>query len=264
MTYALQLSEAERRGYRLMAESARAEERSQWTAAGIVPGARVADIGCGPGAVLRLLAEEVGDSGKADGVDLDTGAVTITAEEVAGLAQASARVGEAAATGLDPSSYDVVMCRHVLAHNGGREATIVAHLAELARPGGTVYLVDVDLTAMRMHPADSDIADLHVRYIELHRSRGNDIAIGPTLGALLETAGLQVESFRSGGPVHRVAPQLRPPSWAARDVLVAARFATRKDVTRWAAAFERIEALPIRPWKTTAVFIAVGRKPRSG
>ena len=264
MTYALRLSDAERRRYRLMAESAHAEERSQWIAAGIVPGARVADIGCGPGAVLRLLAEEVGDGGKADGVDLDTGAVTIAAEQFVGLAQASARVGEASATGLDPSSYDVVMCRHVLAHNGGREAAIVAHLAELARPGGAVYLVDADGTAMRVHPEDADIADLNARYLELHRSRGNDIGIGPALGALLETAGLQVESFRSGGPVYRVPPQLRPPSWAARDTLVAAGLATRKDVTRWAAAFERIDALPTRPWMTVATFVAVGRKPGNG
>ncbi|HVE96043.1 MAG TPA: methionine biosynthesis protein MetW [Pseudonocardiaceae bacterium] len=71
MTYPLQLTQAEQELYRLMAEAARAEERAQWTAAGIVPGARVADIGCGPGAVLRLLAEEVGNGGRADGVDLD-------------------------------------------------------------------------------------------------------------------------------------------------------------------------------------------------
>lgn len=261
MTYALRLTDAERERYRLMAESARAEEQAQWTAAGIVPGARVADIGCGPGAVLRLLAEEVGEGGRADGVDLDTGAVTAAAEQVSDLAQAAARVGEAARTGLDPGSYDVVMCRHVLAHNGGHETAIIAHLVELARPGGSIYLVDVDAAALRLHPADPDIADLQARYAEMHRSRGNDINIGPTLGALLETAGLQVESFRSGGPVFRVPPQLRPPSWVARDALVAAGLATAKDLSRWAAAFERLDALPTRPWATVASFMAVGRKP---
>ncbi|MGH4006653.1 MAG: methyltransferase domain-containing protein [Pseudonocardiaceae bacterium] len=261
MTYALQLTEAERERYRLMAESARAEEQSQWTAAGVVPGARVAVIGCGPGAILRLLAEEVGDGGRVDGVDLDSGAVTAATEQVAGLPQASVRVGEAAATGLDPGSYDVVMCRHVLAHNGGHETAIVAHLVALARPGGAIYLVDVDAAAMRVYPDDPDIADLNARYIEMHRARGNNINIGPALGALLETAGLQVESFRSGGPVSRVPPQLRLPSWAARDALVAAGLATAKDLSRWAAAFERVDALVTRPWMTVASFIAVGRKP---
>ncbi|MGH3902233.1 MAG: class I SAM-dependent methyltransferase [Pseudonocardiaceae bacterium] len=263
MTYALQLSEAERERYRFMAESARAEELVQWTAAGIVSGARVADVGCGPGAILRLLAEEVGEGGRADGVDLDSGAVTAAAEQVAGLIQASARVGEATATELEPGSYDVVMCRHVLAHNGGHEAAIIAHLVALARPGGAIYLVDIDAAAMRLHPDDPDIADLHARYVDLHRSRGNNINIGPMLGTLLETTGLQVESFRSGGPVFRIPPQLRTPAWAARDALVAARLATGKDLRRWAAAFERVDALPTRPWMTVASFMAVGRKPGS-
>lgn len=261
MAYALQLSEAERARYRFMAESARTEERAQWTAAGIEPGAQVADIGCGPGALLRVLAEEVGDGGRVDGVDADAVAVGAAAEEVASFPHASVRVGDAAATGLDPGGYDVVMCRHVLAHNGGAEAVIVAHLAELARPGGAVYLVDVDAAALRIYPEDPDLTDLTARYHEFHRSLGNDLTIGPTLGALLETAGLQVESFRNGGPVFRIPPQLRPPSWAARDALLAAGFATTDDVTRWAAAFERVDALLSRPWFAGGFFVAVGRKP---
>ncbi|HEX2262637.1 MAG TPA: hypothetical protein VHH52_02590 [Pseudonocardiaceae bacterium] len=58
---------------------------------------------------------------------------------------------------------------------------------------------------------------------------------------------MQVESFRSGGPVHQLPPQLRPPSWAARDALVAARLAAPADLRRWAAAFERVDALPPGP-----------------
>jgi hypothetical protein len=34
-------------------------------------------------------------------------------------------------TGLEPSSFDVVMIRHVLARNGGREDAIVKHAASL-------------------------------------------------------------------------------------------------------------------------------------
>jgi 2-polyprenyl-3-methyl-5-hydroxy-6-metoxy-1,4-benzoquinol methylase len=148
-SYSLTFSEQERARYRMMAKGAAENEAAEWTAAGVLPGARIADVGCGPGAVLRLMAEQVGTEGFAVGIDADPAAVSMAIEEIEGLDQAEARVGSAIDSGLDPSSYDVVMCRHVLAHNGEREAEIVSHLASLAASGGHVYLADVDATALR-------------------------------------------------------------------------------------------------------------------
>jgi ubiquinone/menaquinone biosynthesis C-methylase UbiE len=73
--YALALDPAEVARYRLMAERARAVEAELWRVAGVRPGARVADVGCGPGALLPLLAAEVGPDGEVAGVDGDPGAV---------------------------------------------------------------------------------------------------------------------------------------------------------------------------------------------
>lgn len=261
MAYALQLSEAERARYRFMAEGARAEERAMWAAAGVGSGARVADIGCGPGAVLRLLAEEVGPAGRADGVDADGGAVAAAGENTADLAQATVRVGDADASGLALGAYDVAMCRHVLAHNGGREAAIVAHLIELVRPGGAVYLVDVDLTAMRVYPEIPDLTDMYARYVEFHRCQGNDITIGQALGSLLEAGGVNVEIFRISGPVIKAPVGMRGPAWAAREAMVSAGFATAADIARWETTFQRMDTLPSRPWISMAPFVAVGRAP---
>ena len=74
-TYALRLSDDELGRYRMMAARARAEEGDLWALAGIVPGARVADVGCGPGAMLVTLAEVVGSTGQVVGVDADPAAV---------------------------------------------------------------------------------------------------------------------------------------------------------------------------------------------
>src|SRR6266508_3779502 len=60
----------------------------------------------------------------------------------AGLANVTVREGRADRTGLAAASRDVVMLLHVVAHNGGAEDAIVAHLAGLLRPGGCLYLVD--------------------------------------------------------------------------------------------------------------------------
>lgn len=261
VTYALALSEDERRRYRLMAQTARAEEAALWSAAGVCAGAAVADIGCGPGAVLRLLAQQVGPLGRADGVDNAPGTVSAGAQEVADLPQATVRRGEATATGLPAGGYDVVMCRHVLAHNGGREAEIVRHLTQLARPGGAVYLVDVDVDTVWMRPEDPDIAELQARYVAYHQDRGNDLNIGRSLGLLLEAAGSTVEHYRISGPVIRLPPGLRGPAWAAREVLRAAGAVSAEDLDRCDAAFTRLDACPDRPWAAVATCIAIGRLP---
>src|SRR6516165_4116433 len=115
-SYSLKLSEQELLCYRLMAASAADHEAAEWLAAGIAPGARVADVGCGPGAVLRLLAERVEPGGQAVGIDADTSAVATARQQTADLPQARVQVGQADATSLEPDAWDVVMCRHVLAH----------------------------------------------------------------------------------------------------------------------------------------------------
>ena len=67
--YALKLSEAELGRYQLMARTAAGTEGDMWKAAGIVEGAVVADVGCGPGAVSVVLGERVGPTGRVFAVD---------------------------------------------------------------------------------------------------------------------------------------------------------------------------------------------------
>ncbi len=69
--YALQLSEQEKVRFRRMAQRAMEREGDLMRGAGIVPGARVVDMGCGPGAMLVELARIVGDGGEAVGVEPD-------------------------------------------------------------------------------------------------------------------------------------------------------------------------------------------------
>jgi isopentenyl phosphate kinase len=110
----------------------------------------------------------------------------------AGLANVTVRHDRADRTGLPVASCDVVMLRHVLAHSGGSEDAIVAHLATRLRPGGCLYLVDADGTAMRTVPEDADLEDLHQRYLDFHRARGNDVRAGLRLGERLLRAGLEL------------------------------------------------------------------------
>jgi ubiquinone/menaquinone biosynthesis C-methylase UbiE len=261
--YALQLSEGEVERYRLMAERARADEADLWELAGIGPGARVADVGCGPGAMLPALSDTVGPAGRVQAVDADPAAVAAARALVAAAGLANVSVAEARAdhTGVEPGSVDVVMLRHVLAHNGGAEDAIVGHLATLVRPGGCVYLVDADGTAMRVLPEHADLADLAERYAGFRAARGDDNRAGLRLADRLVRAGLEVVEFRGRYVIGEQPAGVRPPGWSAREAMVTAGVATEEDVRRWERAFQELEAAPVRPTFFAPFFTAVGRRP---
>jgi SAM-dependent methyltransferase len=263
-TYALTLTDSELRRYAAMAAAARAQEGPVWAQAGIVPGATVADIGCGPGAVAAEVAEVVGPRGRVIAVDQDPDAVAVAADLAAarGLRNVTARQGDAAATGIAPGTVDTVMVRHVLAHTGGREPDIVAHAASLVRPGGAVLLVDVDLTAHRIDPPDDDWDDLQARYVGFHRRRGNDPSVGLRLRHLLVDAGLDVVDHRGWYWMLEAVPGLRPPAWIARDALVAEGSASAADVERWASMLDALDARPDPPTIFIPLFAAIGVRPQ--
>jgi SAM-dependent methyltransferase len=180
---------------------------------------------------------------------------------VAALPQATTVVGTAAATGLPAASFDVVMCRHVLAHNGPTEAAIVAHLATLVKPGGAVYLIDIDANGLGIEPLDPEL-DVDASYRAFHAGRGNDLRVGLRLGTRLEDAGLEVETYRSAARVMRVPPGMRGPQWAARQAMVDAGVITAADIARWDAAYDRMDRSPRRPWMFMPIYLAIGRRPR--
>ena len=259
--YALTLSEAEVARYRVMAEAAHADEADLWQLAGIAPGARMADIGCGPGALLPALSAAVGPLGRVIGIDGDPPSVAAAQALVvaAALDNVSVRAGRAEDTGLEPGSLDVVMMRHVLAHNGPREQDITNHAASLLRPGGCLFLVDADGYAIRVRPSDPDIEDLMFRYQQYLAMNGNDFLTGLRLDTRLRGAGLEVLQYRGWYNIIAMRAGLRPPAWAARDRMVAAGVATDADVARWDSALREADEHP--PTIFAPTFAAIGRKP---
>jgi SAM-dependent methyltransferase len=261
-SYALAIDPAEVARYRLMADQARAAEADLWLRAGLKEGTHVADIGCGPGALLPVLAQAVGASGRVTAIDADPSAVA----EARGLILATKLTtvtvssGEAQRTEISSDSCDVVMLRHVLSHNGGREDAIVAHLATLLRPGGCLYLLDTDGTAVRTVPEDADLEDLGRHYIDFHTARGNDVRAGLRLSERLVRAGLALIEFRGAYLIKPIPAGLRSPAWAARDAMVASGAATRSDIARWAEAYDRLDAAETRPTQFVPMFAAIGRR----
>jgi len=262
--YALVMSDVELARYRGMAERAVAGERAELELAGIVSGAVVADVGCGPAAMSVEVGRLVGTAGRVIAVEPDERSrATATAVIAAsGLSNIDLRAGTATETGLEPASVDVAMLRHVLAHNGGKEQEFVDHLASRVRPGGCVYLVDVDITAVRLVDGPSELDDLGTTYAEFHRARGNDPQVGLRLGRLLHAAGLEELTFQGRYTIGPLPQGVRPPQWAAREAMVAEGIITVDDVERWRRGFEKADEAELRPTNLVPMFVAIGRVPQ--
>ncbi|MGH3474648.1 MAG: methyltransferase domain-containing protein [Aeromicrobium sp.] len=261
--YTLELSEPERMRYRMMAGLARENEAELWEYAGIVPGNRVADVGCGPGAVLTEIAQIVGPEGTAVGVEPGQPAREAAREELdaLGLEHVDVLDGTGEKTGLEPGAWDCVVMRHVLTHTGEAAERIVAHLATLLAPGGHLYLVDVDLDATRSSPPDPDIQDQFERYADFHRALGNDVRMGARLGMLLRAAGLEVAEHQGGfNRVPAIFLEGGGPLVSAQDAMIAQGILNTDEVATWEAARQRFSTQPdAELW--FAAFIAIGRKP---
>jgi ubiquinone/menaquinone biosynthesis C-methylase UbiE len=249
---------------RLRAQAAGTRDRNDdlWRLAGVVPGADVVDLGCGPAAVMLELLPLVGPDGTLTGVDADPGMVERGRADVAvaGAGNIVVRQRLAQDSGLAPRSFDTAIVRLVLIHNGGREQEIVDHAASLLRPGGRVMLCDLDSTMIRVAPPTAPVSELRERYQSYQRARGNDPAVGLRLPELIESAGLTLEAFRGTCSTRLRAAGERGPSWAARRAMVDAGVATPEDVERWTREFERLDNQPRQPRMIGCVFVAIGRR----
>jgi ubiquinone/menaquinone biosynthesis C-methylase UbiE len=172
-------------------ETIRAIKQRAYALLGLLPGAAVLDIGCGPGVSTPDLARLVGPYGQVCGIDHDP-AMVQAAEAAARLAGVAAwtahREADAAALPFPAAGFDAVFSDRVLQHLPPDKAqACVAEAVRVTRPGGAVVFVDSDWGSFSVDSIDPDIE----RQLQaLHRARFHNPFSGRTLGRLLTQAGL--------------------------------------------------------------------------
>jgi len=127
---------------------------AQHDRADLVPGMRCLDVGCGPGEVMRLMAERVGPRGAVVGIDLD-GALGANAQarlHALGHTQATCLEGDVLTLSKpDGAPFDLVYTRLVLIHAPDPLA-VLRRMSEWTAPGGAVLVQDFDLDAVASDP----------------------------------------------------------------------------------------------------------------
>jgi SAM-dependent methyltransferase len=173
--------------------------------AGIGPGMRVLDVGCGHGNVSVLLARLVGAQGAVLGVDRDGGALAIARARVheLGLAQVAFLERDLTALSADLGPFDAAVGRRVLMYQPNADAA-VRSVASAVRSAGVVVFQEHDPS---MGPGRLAPLPLHERLRtwiwQMVEREGASLHMGFELDGVLRRAGLDVEHVRAEAIVHR-------------------------------------------------------------
>ena len=157
--------------------------------AGLKPGMRVADIGCGGGQVTVDLAELVGVTGHVVGVDVSRAQLAQAHRLADQLRLANVSLVEASApsTRLPSGSFDLVYCRYLLLHLMEPEAAL-GEMHRLLRPGGVLVCEDGDLTSAGSEPP-SALGAFAELFNALGQARQVDYTLGRRLYQMVMAAG---------------------------------------------------------------------------
>lgn len=112
--------------------------------AGLRPGMRVLDLGCGAGDVSLLVAERVGPAGAVVGVDIAEKAVALARRRAEDAGYDNAEFHLATEPEVEIELFDFVIGRAIVAHQADPVAFIRAAVARL-HPGGVIAFHEVDL-----------------------------------------------------------------------------------------------------------------------
>jgi SAM-dependent methyltransferase len=166
--------------------------------AGIGPGMRVLDMGCGVGDVSMIAAGLVGAHGHVTGIDIDPAALEIAGSRALESGFPNVTFQACSVAGHRPDRlYDAVIGRHILIHcPDALEA--LRQVAALVRSGGIVAFQEYDLSryipgypAMPLHNRVSQM------FADLFNRATPHADIGIRLFHLMQEAGLPAPDTRA-------------------------------------------------------------------
>jgi len=151
----------------------------------------VLDVGCGTGEIIVRLAEKYPEASFV-GIDLENDHLERARQRCASLGvRARFEFGDALAMPFDDSSFEYVICRHVL-QAVPDAAAVLAEIRRVLRPGGHAHLLAEDYGMLWCHPTELDADDFWQRHpTQFAAAVGCDLHVGRKMFALLAGAAME-------------------------------------------------------------------------
>lgn len=158
--------------------------------AGLKPGMRAVEIGCGSGNMTCWLADRVGPVGRVTGVDASPESLEQAKKQVQarGLANVDFVCGDVNRLTLPRASFDLAYCRFVLMHQRQPEIGL-RQMRDLLRPGGSVVCEELDLSRCFFEPPCPYVQRMMELNVILGDHRGVPYRLGSRMNTLFHQAG---------------------------------------------------------------------------
>ena len=167
--------------------------------AGLRPGMRVLDVGCGLGDVSFVAARLVGPAGTVLGVDASSDVVEFARARAAERGLTTVKFEQTTIADIAVDEVDAVIGRLILMHSD--PISTLRQLAGFVRPGGLIAFCEFDIGAVRSVP-DSPLSRALVdAIVRAFQGAGLDPAFGAALHTLFREAGLRVPQLTVAAPV---------------------------------------------------------------
>ncbi|MCU0494358.1 MAG: methyltransferase domain-containing protein [Chloroflexaceae bacterium] len=245
--YVIEGGQAGKERLSLIAEVLQPTTAQLFAQAGLRPGMRALDVGCGGGAVTLELARRVGPQGHVTGLDFDETILALATQDAAnaGLHNITFRYADATIL-AEPPIYDLVYARFLLSHLANVPQAL-AGLVRAARPGGLVVVEDIDLSGSFCYPPHQAFQRHLDLYAQVVRHNGGNSNTGMQLVELLHQAGLTRIGIHLVQPVFREGAGKRIAQVTLERIssaVTAAGLATGEDLAETVAELAAFAAQP--------------------
>jgi 2-polyprenyl-3-methyl-5-hydroxy-6-metoxy-1,4-benzoquinol methylase len=203
-TYVLGHADAEVRRLLLQARLYDDHTEQALRLAGLRPGMRVLDVGCGPGDVSFVAARLVGPTGTVLGVDAAPDIIEFARARAEEHGMSTVRFEQTVIADLAVDEpVDAVIGRLILMHLPDPVA-VLRQLAALVRPGGLIAFSEFDTTAATSVPDLPLWSAVRDGIAKTFTGMGLDPAFGTTLHTLFRRAGLDRPRLTLSAPLGTV------------------------------------------------------------